>query len=57
VQPEPALGDYEIQTGFVFRGRALELMQKGRIDLLDVDSAVLNRLDSFGEQLIDRRLV
>src|SRR6201987_5551982 len=49
VQPEPAVGDGAIKAGLVFRRRALELIQKGLIDLLDIDPAVLDRLECVGE--------
>src|SRR6516165_8552105 len=42
---EPTPGDRPIQTGLVFGHRALVLIQERRIDQLDKDAAVLDRLD------------
>src|SRR6201987_5811788 len=49
VQPEPAVGDGEIEAGLVFRRCALELIQERPIDLLDIDPAVLDWLERVGE--------
>jgi hypothetical protein len=49
VQPEPAVGDGTIKTGFVLRRRAFELILERAVDLLDVDAPVLHRLDSVGQ--------
>jgi hypothetical protein len=43
------LGDRIVEAGLVFRRRALELGQKRPVDLLDIDPAVLERLESVGE--------
>jgi hypothetical protein len=48
MQPEPALGDGALKTGLVFRRRALELIKERPVDLLDVDAAVLHRLEGVG---------
>jgi hypothetical protein len=42
VQHQPALGDRVIETGLIFRWRALELEQKRPVDLLGIDPAVLD---------------
>jgi hypothetical protein len=49
VQHQPALGDRAIEAGFVLRGRALELVQKRPVDLLDIDPAILYGLEGVGE--------
>src|ERR1700747_3169784 len=48
VQYEPALGNGTLKTRLVFRRRALELKQERPVDLLDIDAAVLHRLESVG---------
>lgn len=42
-QPTPCDGD--IQAGAVFRGRAPVDIQKGTVELLDIDSTILNRFE------------
>jgi hypothetical protein len=49
VQHQPALLDRAIEAGLLFSGRALELEQKWPVDLLDIDPAVLDRLERVGE--------
>src|SRR5271166_3063808 len=49
MQDQPALCDRAIETGLVFRWRALELIEEGLVDLLDIDPAVLDRLERVGE--------
>src|SRR6266436_8168511 len=44
MQPEPAVGDGEIEARLVLGGAAA-FPEEGQVDLLDVDTAVLNRLD------------
>jgi hypothetical protein len=48
VQLEPALLDRAQKAGLVFRRRALELEQKRPVDLLDIDPAILDRLECVG---------
>jgi hypothetical protein len=43
-QPTPRDGD--IQAGAVFRGRAPVDVQKETVELLDIDSTILNRFES-----------
>jgi hypothetical protein len=45
--PQPALGDRQLERSAVF-GRAGSGPQERQIDLLDVDPAVLDRLDRVG---------
>jgi hypothetical protein len=45
MQFQPTLCDGTIQAGAVFRGRALVAEQERAIDLLDMDSAILNRFE------------
>ena len=49
VQHQPTLGHRAIETSLVFRRRALELIEEGRVDLLDIDPAILDRLECVGE--------
>ena len=49
MQDQPALGDRVIEAGLIFRRRPLQLVEKGRVDLLDIDPAILDRLESVGE--------
>src|SRR4029453_14486834 len=42
-QPAPCYG--ELQAGTVFRGRALVAEQERAVELLDIDSAILNRFE------------
>jgi hypothetical protein len=46
VQAEPAVGDGALKAGFIFRRRALELIQEGAVDLLNVDAPVLHGLNA-----------
>ena len=47
--PQPAFGDRQLQPGAIF-GRAATLLEQERpVDLLDVDPAVLDRLDGVGD--------
>jgi hypothetical protein len=48
MQPEPAVGDGEVEAGLVLGGAAA-FPEEGRVDLLDVKAAVLNRLDRAGD--------
>jgi hypothetical protein len=48
VTPEPALGDGEIEASFVL-GRGAAFPEERPVDLLDVQAAVLNRLDRAGD--------
>jgi hypothetical protein len=43
VQPAPV--DRELETGTVFRGRALVAEQERTVELLDLDAAILNRFE------------
>jgi len=43
VQHQPAPGDREIEPGLVLGRRGLQLEQHRPVDLLDVDTAVLDR--------------
>src|SRR6476620_1547453 len=47
--PQPAFGDGIVQRGTVVLGRAAFLEQERPVDLLDVDAAVLHRLDRVGD--------
>jgi hypothetical protein len=47
VQLEPAVGDGAIKAGLVFRGCAFELIEERRVDLLDIDPAVLHWLEGL----------
>lgn len=49
VQHQPALGDRQIKACLVFGRRSLELKQEGPVDLLDMDTAVLDRLNGVGQ--------
>jgi hypothetical protein len=49
VQPEPTLGDREVEPSLVFRQRALELTGGRRVELLDIDPAIEKRLERVGE--------
>ena len=49
VQYQPTLGDRIIQAGLVLRRRALQLEQVWPVDLLDIDAALLDRLERIGE--------
>jgi hypothetical protein len=46
---QPAALDSELHTSAVFRRTALVLEQEGAVDLLDVNAAVLHRLDGAGD--------
>src|ERR1700751_1979394 len=46
VQDQPAISNGTIEAGLVFRRRALELIQERLLDLLDIDPAVLDRLEA-----------
>jgi hypothetical protein len=46
--PEPALGDGKIEAGLVLGGAAA-LPEERPVDLLNVDTAVLDRLDGVGD--------
>src|ERR1700740_1734337 len=48
MQPQPAVGDGALKAGLVFGRRALELVQEWAVDLLDIDAAVLHRLEGVG---------
>src|SRR5580765_2141775 len=49
VQHQPAALDRQFQASTVFGRRGALPKQEGRIDLLDVDAAVLHRLDAAGD--------
>ena len=49
VQHQPALGYRMLKAGFVFGRRPLQFEQKRPVDFLDVDPAVLDRLEGIGE--------
>jgi hypothetical protein len=49
MQPQPALGNGALKPGLVLGGRALELIDEGPVDLLDIDPAVLHRLEGVGQ--------
>ena len=42
MQPQPAPFNCELQAGGVFRSPALVDEQKGAVELLDIDTAILN---------------
>jgi hypothetical protein len=46
VPPKPTLGNRQIQPGTIFGWAAAFLEQEGAVDLLDMDAAVLDSLDS-----------
>jgi hypothetical protein len=47
--PQPALGDRQLLEARALFGRAASSPQEGQIDLLDMDPAVLDRLDAVGD--------
>src|ERR1700681_4324440 len=49
VHPQPAAGDGELDAGAIFGRTATFLKQKRPVDLLNVDPAVLDRLDRVGD--------
>jgi hypothetical protein len=49
VQFQPALLDRAIETSLILGRRTLQLEQERPIDLLDIDPAILDRLESVGE--------
>ena len=46
---EPTALDCQPQAGAVFGRRGALLVEKRRVDLLDVDTAILHRLDRAGD--------
>ena len=46
---QPAFCDREIEPDFAFGRRALQLEQERPVDLLDIDAAVLHRLEGMGQ--------
>ena len=49
IQRQPAAIDRQIKVGLVLGRAGLVLIQKRRVDQLDVDTAVLNGLDRIGD--------
>jgi hypothetical protein len=49
VLPQPAFSNGVVQRGTVLLGRAAFLEQKWRVDLLNVDAAILDSLGRVGD--------
>jgi len=49
VEPQPAALDAQVETGLVLGRAAAQFVQERPVDQLDVDAAVLHRLDGIGD--------